>query len=59
VLLAYAVTHALARFGVTFDVSAATLAKFVVVAIVAGMLAAVFPARRVSRLNVLTALQYE
>jgi len=32
---------------------------FLVVAIVAGVLAAVLPARRASRLNVLEALQYE
>jgi len=31
----------------------------VIVAIVAGMLAAIFPARRAARLNVLQALQYE
>jgi putative ABC transport system permease protein len=59
VLLAYAVTHALSRFGVDFEVSVATLAKFALVAIVAGMLAAIAPARRASKLNVLSALQYE
>jgi ABC-type lipoprotein release transport system permease subunit len=36
-----------------------TLAAFTVVAILAGMLAAIAPARRASRLNVLGALQYE
>jgi putative ABC transport system permease protein len=59
VLLAYAVTHALSRFGVDFEMSVATLAKFALVAIVAGMLAAIAPARRASKLNVLSALQYE
>jgi putative ABC transport system permease protein len=59
VLLAYAVTHALSRFGVEFEVSGVTLARFALVAISAGSLAAIFPARRASRLNVLTALQYE
>jgi len=59
VLLAYAVTHALSRFGVEFEVSVATLAKFALVAIVAGVLAAIAPARRASKLNVLSALQYE
>ena len=38
---------------------AGTLAVFVFVAILAGMLAAILPARRASRLNVLEALQYE
>jgi putative ABC transport system permease protein len=59
VLLAYAVTHALSRFGVDFEMSVATLAKFALVAIVAGMLAAIAPARRASKLNVHSALQYE
>jgi putative ABC transport system permease protein len=36
-----------------------TLAVFVGIAILAGMLAAILPARRASRLNVLEALQYE
>jgi putative ABC transport system permease protein len=34
-------------------------AAFVAVAILAGMLAAILPARRASKLNVLEALQYE
>jgi putative ABC transport system permease protein len=36
-----------------------SLAAFGGIAIVAGMLAAILPARRASRLNVLQALQYE
>jgi putative ABC transport system permease protein len=32
---------------------------FVVAAIIAGIVAAIFPARRAARLNVLEALQYE
>ena len=36
-----------------------TLVVFTVVAIIAGVLAAIAPARRASRLNVLNALQYE
>jgi ABC-type antimicrobial peptide transport system permease subunit len=36
-----------------------TLAVFVLAAIVAGLIAAIFPARRAARLNVLQALQYE
>jgi len=36
-----------------------TLISFVIAAIVAGLLAAIFPARRAGRLNVLAALQYE
>ena len=36
-----------------------TLIVFVIAAIIAGLLAAIFPARRAGRLNVLEALQYE
>jgi ABC-type antimicrobial peptide transport system permease subunit len=42
-----------------FTIPWVTLIVFVVVSIVIGMLAAVFPARRAGRLNVLEALQYE
>ena len=59
IALAAAVTRALARFDLSFTVPVVPLALFVVVAIVAGLLAAVLPARRASRLDVLKALQYE
>ena len=36
-----------------------SLLSFVVVAVIVGLLAAIFPARRAARLNVLQALQYE
>jgi putative ABC transport system permease protein len=58
-LLAFAVTHALSRFGVEFEVSGVTLARFLLVGITAGTLAAIAPARRAAKLNVLSALQYE
>ena len=45
--------------GVPFAVPWSTIVVFVVAAIVVGLLAAIFPARRASRLNVLNALQYE
>jgi len=57
--LAALVTRALADEGIIFAVPYGSLAVFVIVAIVAGMLAAILPARRASRLNVLKALQYE
>jgi putative ABC transport system permease protein len=57
--LAIGTTLALSKYGVVFAVPYGTLAVFVLVAIVAGMLAAILPARRASRLNVLQALQYE
>jgi putative ABC transport system permease protein len=59
VILAAAVTHALSRFDVAFAVSIPSLAVFTAVAIGAGILAAIAPARRASKLNVLAALQYE
>jgi len=57
--LAGIVTHALSKYGIVFAVPYLSLAAFGGIAIVAGMLAAILPARRASRLNVLQALQYE
>ena len=42
-----------------FTIPVGTLVVFVIAAIIAGLLAAIFPARRAARLNVLRALQYE
>jgi len=42
-----------------FTVPVGTLVVFVIAAIIAGLLAAIFPARRAAHLNVLAALQYE
>jgi putative ABC transport system permease protein len=42
-----------------FTIPVGTLIVFVVAAVIAGILAAIFPARRAARLNVLEALQYE
>jgi len=52
-------TTALSDQGMRFAVPVGALVAFTVVAIVAGMLAAILPARRAARLNVLEALQYE
>jgi len=57
--LAVLTTAALSKYGIVFAVPYGTLAVFVGVAILAGMLAAILPARRASKLNVLNALQYE
>jgi putative ABC transport system permease protein len=57
--LAGIVTHALSKYGIVFAVPYPSLVAFGGIAIVAGMLAAILPARRASRLNVLQALQYE
>jgi putative ABC transport system permease protein len=44
--------------GLNFTLPVGTLIAFVVVAVIAGTLAAIAPARRASRLNVLNALQH-
>jgi putative ABC transport system permease protein len=59
ILLAASVTHALEQYGVAFAFPVGSTVAFTVTAIVAGILAAVAPARRASRLDVLSALQYE
>ena len=42
-----------------FSIPVGTLVTFVIAAVVAGIIAAIFPARRAGKLNVLEALQYE
>jgi putative ABC transport system permease protein len=44
---------------ITFSLPVGSLIVFAILTIVVGILAAIFPARRASRLNVLEALQYE
>jgi putative ABC transport system permease protein len=57
--LAFLVTRVLEDEGVPFALPFGSLALFVVAAIIVGILAAIVPARRASRLNILRALQYE
>jgi putative ABC transport system permease protein len=57
--LAALATTALSGEGLRFAVPVGSLAAFCVVAAVAGMLAAIGPARRAARLDPLRALQYE
>lgn len=59
ILVAWVVIRGLARFGAEFHLPVTPLVVYVVVAAIAGMLAAVLPARRAARLDVLKALQYE
>ena len=59
VAIAALLSHALASQGVAFSLPVGSLVAFSVVAVIAGILAAVFPARRAARLNVLEALAYE
>jgi putative ABC transport system permease protein len=58
-VIAALITRALSPQGVTFSVPLTSLVIFTLVAVLAGVLAAIAPARRASRLNVLTALHYE
>jgi putative ABC transport system permease protein len=57
--LAALVIHALSGEGLVFSFPVMTIVYFVLAAIVVGILAAILPARRAARLNVLEALQYE
>ncbi len=59
VFLAVLTTHALSSEGIVFAVPWLSIVFFVIAAIAVGILAAIFPARRAARLNVLEALQYE
>jgi putative ABC transport system permease protein len=53
------VTQAVSADSLPFAIPIQTLAAFTLLAIIAGIGAAIMPARRASRLNVLDALQYE
>jgi putative ABC transport system permease protein len=44
---------------INFDVPVTQIVVFAIAAILVGILAAILPARRAARLNVLNALQYE
>ena len=57
--LAALVTRALASQGVVFAVPWGQVGIFVVAAVVVGILAAILPARRAARIDVLRAIQYE
>ncbi len=59
VFLSALVTQALSKYGIGFSLPVPELVAFTTVAIVAGVLAAIIPARRASRIDVLAALQYE
>jgi putative ABC transport system permease protein len=59
VFLAALVTRALSQFEVEFSIPGTQLAIFALVAVIVGIVAAIVPARRAAKLNVLRALQYE
>jgi putative ABC transport system permease protein len=59
ILLAALADNGLGSYGLKLSVPVGSLAMFVVLSLVVGVLAAVLPARRAGKLNVLAALQYE
>ena len=59
IFLALLVTQALSQYDIAVSIPIPELVAFTVVAILAGLGAAIIPARRASRLNVLDALHYE
>jgi putative ABC transport system permease protein len=59
IFLAALVTRALQEFDVRFEIPWGQLVFFAIVAVIVGVIAAIFPARRAAKLNVLRALQYE
>jgi ABC-type antimicrobial peptide transport system permease subunit len=59
IFLAALVTRALGQFDLRFAVPAGQLVVLTVVAVVAGLMAAITPARRAAKLDPLRALQYE
>jgi putative ABC transport system permease protein len=59
IFLAALVTRALQEFDVRFSIPWGQLVFFAVIAVIVGIVAAIMPARRAAKLNVLRALQYE
>jgi len=59
VVFAYVITTRLVAQGISFAVPGPQLAAFLAVAVAVGVLAAVLPARRAARVNVLEAIHYE
>jgi len=59
IFLAVLVTQSLSQYDIALSIPLPELTAFTMVAILAGLAAAIAPARRASRLNVLDALHYE
>jgi putative ABC transport system permease protein len=59
VFLAVLVTEALSMYDLQLSVPVDQLLIFAIIAMIVGVLAAILPARRAAKLNVLEALQYE
>jgi putative ABC transport system permease protein len=59
VAFAYVITIRFADQGITFSVPWVQLIAFLIVAVVVGVVAAILPARRAARIDILQAIQYE
>jgi len=59
ILFAWVVTTKFAGQGITFAVPGGQLVVFVVLAVIVGVIAAILPARRAARIDILEAIHYE
>ncbi len=59
IVFAYVVTTRFGGMGIKFSVPGAQLVVFLVIAVVVGVLAAILPARRAARIDILEAIHYE
>jgi putative ABC transport system permease protein len=59
ILFAWVVTTRFAGQGITFSVPTGQLVVFLVLAVVVGVIAAILPARRAARIDILQAIHYE
>jgi putative ABC transport system permease protein len=59
ILFAWVVTTRFAGQGITFSVPVGQLVVFLVLAVVVGVIAAILPARRAARIDILQAIHYE
>jgi putative ABC transport system permease protein len=59
VMFAWVVTTRFAGQGITFSIPGTQLVVFLVLAVIVGVIAAILPARRASRIDILQAIQYE
>jgi putative ABC transport system permease protein len=59
VVFAWVVTTKFAGQGITFSIPGSQLVVFLVVAVIVGVIAAILPARRASKIDILEAIHYE
>jgi putative ABC transport system permease protein len=59
ILFAWVVTTKFAGQGITFSIPGGQLVVFLIVAVIVGVIAAILPARRAARIDILEAIHYE